>query len=69
MLEGTSILIALFIIIIVNSTNNYISEKRLADLIMLSDKQEVAVYRNSTDTKTIDSNDLVVGDVIKFESG
>jgi magnesium-transporting ATPase (P-type) len=36
---------------------------------MLSDKQEVAVYRNSTDTKTIDSNDLVVGDVIKFESG
>jgi Ca2+ transporting ATPase len=30
MLEGTSILIALLIIIVVNSGNNYVSERRLA---------------------------------------
>lgn len=69
LIEGTSILIALNIIIVVNSGNNYISERRLADLVNLSEKQEVAVYRNSTDTITIDSSLLVVGDIIKFEAG
>lgn len=69
MLEGTSILIALFIIIVVNSGNNYISERRLADLVNLSEKQEVAVYRGSTDAITIDGSQLVVGDLIYFEAG
>jgi magnesium-transporting ATPase (P-type) len=69
LIEGTSILIALNIIIFVNSGNNYLSEKRLADLVNLSEKQEVAVYRGSTDTITIDANDLVVGDLVYIESG
>lgn len=56
MLEGTSILIALTIIIVVNSGNNYISERRLADLVSLSDKQDVAVFRGSTDAITIDGS-------------
>jgi P-type Ca2+ transporter type 2B len=33
MIEGTSILIALCIIIVVNSGNNYLSEMRLAELV------------------------------------
>jgi magnesium-transporting ATPase (P-type) len=37
LLEGVSIFIALTIIIVVTSTNNYISERRLADLISLSE--------------------------------
>ena len=37
-IEGVSIIISLLIIITVNSGNNYISEKRLADLVSLSDK-------------------------------
>jgi Ca2+-transporting ATPase len=53
----------------VGSGNNYISEKRLADLVKLSDKQEVAVYRNSRNTLSIDSSELVVGDVFHFEAG
>jgi Ca2+-transporting ATPase len=69
MLEGTSILIALFIIIAVNSGNNYFSEKRLAQLVQLSDKQDVAVYRDSTEPTTLDASELVVGDLIHFESG
>lgn len=69
MLEGTSILIALTIIIVVNSGNNYISERRLADLVSLSDKQEVAVFRGSSDAITIDGSQLVVGDIIAFEAG
>jgi len=69
LIEGTSILISLGIIIVVNSGNNWVAERRLADLVNLSEKQEVAVYRGSTDTITIDSTLLVVGDLIHFESG
>ena len=57
---------SLCIIIVVNSGNNYISERRLADLVKLSDKQNVAVFRGSTDAITVDSEDLVVGDLIGF---
>jgi magnesium-transporting ATPase (P-type) len=39
MIEGSSICIALVIIIVVNSGNNYTSERRLADLVKLADKQ------------------------------
>jgi Ca2+-transporting ATPase len=60
---------ALLIIVVVNSGNNYVSERRLANLVKLANKQEVAVYRGSEETITIDSSQLVVGDVFKFESG
>lgn len=69
MIEGTSIMIALFIIITVNSGNNYFSERRLAELLALSDKQDVAVYRDSTEPITLDASELVVGDLISFEMG
>jgi magnesium-transporting ATPase (P-type) len=69
MIEGSSICIALLIIIVVNSGNNYISERRLADLVKLADKQQVAVYRNNEKTISIDSEDLVVGDLYYFEKG
>jgi len=69
LIEGTSILIALNIIIIVNSGNNYMAEQRLANLLKLSNKQKVAVFRGKAETETIDSTDLVVGDLIYFESG
>jgi len=69
MIEGASILLSLGIIIVVNSGNNWISEKRLSNLVKLSDKQEVAVYRNSDKPITIDSDDLVVGDIVKVEAG
>lgn len=70
LIDGVSIIIALMIIIIVNSVNNWISERRLAALLDSSNVQEVAVYRGSAEeTVTIDGRDLVVGDVISFASG
>lgn len=69
LIEGASIMISLTIIIVVNSGNNYISERRLAALISLSNQQDVAVFRNSTEAKTIDATELVVGDLIHFEAG
>jgi len=69
LIEGTSILIALNIIIVVNSGNNWLSEKRLADLVKLSDRQEVAVFRGSEKAVTMDSEELVVGDLVLIEAG
>jgi len=67
LIDGTSIIIALGIICVVNSVNNYISERRLAALINSSNVQEVAVHRGSVDECiTIDGRDLVVGDLISF---
>ena len=70
LIEGVSIMIALLIIISVNSGNNWISERQLASLVKLQDIQEVAVHRGSaTDTKSIDASELVVGDLLKFKDG
>jgi magnesium-transporting ATPase (P-type) len=71
MLEGTSIMIALCIIIVVSSGNNYASEQRLAKLVAMADKQMVAVYRKgkSDETTTIDYEDLVVGDLVDVAKG
>jgi len=69
LLEGTSILVALVIIIVVGSGNNYFSERRLAELVAMSDKQDVAVFRGSDMTETIDASELLVGDVFAFQMG
>ena len=69
MIEGTSIVIALFIIIAVNSGNNYASERRIAKLLETAEKLPVAVWRGTSAEMTIDSTELVVGDLIKIISG
>jgi magnesium-transporting ATPase (P-type) len=69
-LEGVSIMLALCIIIVVSSGNNYASEKRLANLIALAEKQDVPVYRKGNgETETVSYEDLVVGDLIALSKG
>lgn len=69
MIEGSSICFALIIIIVVNSGNNYLSERRLAEQLKMCEKQMVSVYRNSEQTVSIDSAELVVGDIFVLEPG
>ena len=69
LIEGTSICIALTIIISVGSTNEYIASKRLSALMASADETTVTVFRGSEEKKTIDSKDLVVGDLIEFKNG
>jgi Ca2+-transporting ATPase len=71
LLEGVSIIIALCIIIVVSSGNNYASERRLANLVAMADRQEVAVYRTGKkdETITINYEDLVVGDLVAVSKG
>lgn len=65
LLEGTSIMIALCIIIVVGSGNNYMSELKLAELVCKANEQEVAIYNSAADTVTKNYELLVVGDVIQ----
>lgn len=70
MLEGVSIMLALCIIITVSSGNNYASERRLANLVALADKQDIVVYRKgNAETMTISYEELVVGDLIQVAKG
>jgi len=67
--EGLSIMIALVIIFVVNSANNYASERQLAKMIKQCDDKKIPVWRGSKDPVMISNDDLVVGDVFGFESG
>jgi len=69
LIEGTSIAIALVIIISVNSINNWNSEQKLAKLVLKSAIQECKVIREGGDLMTVDSGELVVGDLIDFKDG
>ena len=69
MIEGTSIIIALIIIIVVNSGNNWVSEQKLAELVKTSAKQELPVFRGDKEAITMDVQDLVVGDIVEIRDG
>ena len=47
--EGLSIMIALVIIFVVNSANNYASERQLAKMIKQCDDKKIPVWRGSKD--------------------
>lgn len=67
--EGLSIMIALVIIFVVNSANNYASERQLAKMIMECDEAEIPVWRGKTEPDILSNDDLVVGDVFRFDAG
>jgi len=69
-IDGLSIFIAVFIIVTVSSANNYAKEKQFQKLVAKSKEDHVPVFRGREGTTTtINTDDLVVGDVIKLESG
>lgn len=63
LIDGASIFLALIIITAVSSWNNYNSERKLRDLLALTDKTTVPIFRDSNNPNTVDSEMLVVGDV------
>jgi len=69
LIEGTSICIALSIILSVGSTNEYVANVRLSKMLASADETNVTVYRGSEEKFTIPSADLVVGDLIEFKNG
>ena len=69
-IEGFSIFMACVIIVVVTSGNNYVKEKQFQQLVAKASEDYVAVYRgNEGETQTIRVEKLVVGDIIKLETG
>lgn len=62
--EGLSIMIALVIIFVVNSGNNYMSERQLAKMVMQCDKKKIAVWRGKAQPDMIGKflSDIGLGD-------
>ena len=66
--EGLGILIAIIIIVLVSVINDYSKEQQFQDLMAKSDVLATKVKRGET-FKTIDSEELVVGDIIYLQTG
>ena len=66
--DGVSILVAIIIIIVVTVGNDLAKEAKFQELMQKSDIMQARVRRSDT-MKTVDSQELVVGDLIELEQG
>lgn len=68
-IEGTSIFLAVAIITVVTTTNNYAKQKQFLKLYLcLTGNQTVNVVRNGAKVE-VPSSEIVVGDLILIEQG
>ncbi len=67
-IDGTSIIVAIVIIVVVTVANDLAKESKFQELMMRSDVMSARVRRNDT-LRTVDSEELVVGDVIELQEG
>lgn len=69
-IEGTTIYMAVIVIISVTAGNNWIKEKQFQKLVTKANEDECACFRGRNGgTQTLSTTNLVVGDVIKIEAG
>lgn len=66
--EGMGIVIAIIIIVIVSVGNDYAKEKKFQELMSQSDVATSTVIRSGSEV-TVDTEELVVGDIIFIETG
>jgi len=66
--EGVTILVAILIVVLVGSLNDWQKEKQFKWLDEKREERVVKVVRDGIE-QTIDVQDVVVGDVVLFESG
>ena len=67
-IDGTSIIVAVLIIVTVTVSNNYVKEKQFQELQQKSDVMTARVVRGNK-VVTLDSSELVVGDIIDIPTG
>ncbi|GMM38578.1 calcium-transporting ATPase [Saccharomycopsis crataegensis] len=66
--EGVAIIVAIFIVVIVGSVNDYQKERQFAKLNAKKEDKKVVAIRDHKET-VVSVYDLVVGDVIRVETG
>mmetsp|Transcript_33196 Transcript_33196/g.41066 ORF Transcript_33196/g.41066 Transcript_33196/m.41066 type:complete len:202 (-) Transcript_33196:2491-3096(-) len=67
-IDGVSIIVAIVIIVIVTVANDLAKEAKFQELMERADVMTARVRRSSA-MRTLDSQELVVGDVIQLEEG
>jgi P-type E1-E2 ATPase len=67
-IDGTSIIVAVLIIVTVTVSNNYVKEKQFQELQQKSDVMTARVTRGDK-IVTVDSTELVVGDIVDIPTG
>ena len=67
-IDGVSILVAIVIIVVVTVANDLAKEAKFQELMQKSDVMSARVRRNDH-YRTVDSEELVVGDIIQLEQG
>ncbi len=69
-IDGIAIYGAVALIVGIQAQNNYSKEKQLQKLVCSATVEKIAVFRGGEGlTQTVDVPELVVGDVIKIETG
>ncbi|KAG5188374.1 hypothetical protein JKP88DRAFT_304841 [Tribonema minus] len=68
-IEGTAILIAVFIVAIVTATNDYSKELQFRALEKTSEESERALVLRNGETLQIHPDELVIGDVVLLKAG
>eukprot|EP00662_Eupelagonemidae_sp_cell21_P047162 gene47162-12387_t len=66
--EGAFIIIAVFLVVLVTTINDYLKELKFQALDAVSNKEPYAVLRDGARAE-VDVSELVVGDVVEFGSG
>jgi calcium-translocating P-type ATPase len=66
--EGAGIMFAIVIIVVVTVGNDYAKEKKFQELMSQADVKPITVKRNG-ELSTIDSEELVVGDIVEIGYG
>lgn len=68
-IEGFAILMAVFIVMIVTSTNNYLKQKKFAELQSMHKERIKMTARRNGEYISINPGDIVVGDIIQLVQG
>ena len=67
-IDGTFIIVAISLVVLVTTINDYLKEMKFKALNELTSKIDVTVKRNGK-AETVDVSEILVGDLVEFEGG
>ncbi|CAG9336020.1 unnamed protein product [Blepharisma stoltei] len=68
-IEGFAILMAVFIVVMVTSTNNYLKQKKFAELKSIHKNRALMTVMRDGEFKSLHPSDILVGDIVKLVQG
>lgn len=68
-IDGVAHIIAILVVVLVGSVNNYIKEKEFQSLKKLLDSDRFVIVRRNSQDMRIKESEILVGDIMKLEEG